>query len=139
MTFQLLAMLSVLAADAGSAPANEALPPLARALLKKRMEGHGRDHARLARGVLLLEREKVKVIADELAAEPRLVRPLPGSRDELNASLPERFFVFQDALRLRAQELATAATQTDDAQLAAAYGRLVQACVSCHSAFLERE
>ena len=129
----------MLAADPGATNANEALPPLARALLRKRMEGHGRDHARLAKAVLLLKRETGKSIADELAAEPRLVRPLPGSRDELNASLPERFFVFQDALRLRAKELSTTATQGDEARLATAYGQLVQACVSCHAAFLERE
>lgn len=81
----------------------------------------------------------MKSIASDLAAEPRLVRPMAESRDELNSSLPERFFVLQDALRLRAKDLADAANRKDDVQLAKSFGQLVEICVSCHSSYLSRD
>ncbi len=118
-----------------AAPAPDDLPPLARGLLKKRMEGHGRDQARLVMAVTLLERDVVKAIATDIAEEPRLVRPRPDARDELNSALPERFFVLQDALRLRARELAEGAGKKDDVGLARSFGQLVEACVTCHSAY----
>ncbi|MGV3623602.1 MAG: hypothetical protein ACO1OB_22475 [Archangium sp.] len=139
MTSPLLAVLCVLAADPQPATRNDDLPPLARALLRKRMQGHAREQVRLARAVTLLQRDTVKAIAEDIAAEPRVVRPLPTSRDELNTALPEQFFVFQDAVRLRAKDLGNATMQPDDVKLAAAYGQLVQACVSCHSVFLVPE
>ncbi len=117
-------------------PTPDYLPPLARQLLKARMERHGKDQARLVLAVTLLQRERVKNIAGELASEPRIVRPMAGARDELNSSLPERFFVYQDALRVRAKELGVAAASKDDAALARSFGQLVEICVGCHSAFL---
>ena len=100
------------------------------------MQRHGRDQTRLVLAVTLLQRDVVKSIASDIAAEPRIVRPLAEGRDDLNASLPERFFVLQDAIRLRAKDLATAAEKKDDAALATAFGQLVETCVSCHSAYL---
>ena len=82
------------------------LPKIARELLRKRMERHGRDQSRLVLAVTLLQRDVVKSIAGDIAAEPRIVRPISEGRDDLNAALPERFFVLQDALRLRAKDLA---------------------------------
>lgn len=112
---------------------------MVRGLLHRRMEGHGRDQARLVTAVTLLEREKVKAIADDLAAEPKLVRPRVGARDELNSALPERFFVLQDALQQRARALAEAAEKKDDVALAKSFGQLVETCVTCHSVFRNRE
>ena len=112
---------------------------LARQVLHNRMKRHGHDQSQLVLAVTLLQRDLVKSIATDMAAEPRLVRPLADGRDELNSALPERFFVLQDALRLRAKDLAIAAEKKDDAALARAFGQLVETCVSCHSAYLERE
>ncbi|MBE2248727.1 MAG: cytochrome c [Myxococcus sp.] len=112
------------------------LSDLARQILRRRMERHGRDMLHLMSGVVLLRRDVVRTLAQELAKEPRITRPLPDSRDELNAALPERFFVLQDELRERAKGLDEAAKNGNDAALAESFGRLTQTCVSCHSAFL---
>ena len=112
------------------------LPAIARQLLHKRMQRHGRDQTRLVLAVTLLQRDVVKSIAGDIASEPRIVRPIAEGKDDLNAALPERFFVLQDALRLRAKDLAAAATTKDDVGLAKAFGGMVEICVTCHSAYL---
>ena len=124
------------AAKEQSLPEPDYLPPMARQLLRARMERHGRDQSRLVLAVTLLQRDVVKSIATDVANEPRLVRPLSEGRDELNAALPERFFVLQDAVKLRAKDLAAAAGNKDDGALAKAFGQMVEICVSCHSAYL---
>ncbi len=113
------------------------LPPLARQLLRKRMQRHGSDQSRLVLAVTLLQRDVVKAIAGDIAAEPRIAKPIAEGRDDLNAALPERFFVLQDALRLRAKDLATAATNKDDLALAKSFGQMMEICVSCHSMYLD--
>ncbi|MFZ5446973.1 MAG: hypothetical protein ACOZQL_43750 [Myxococcota bacterium] len=113
------------------------LNPMARQLLKRRMARHGRDMLSLVQSVLFLDRETTQRLAAELAAEPRLTRPIAGGEDDLNASLPERFFVLQDELRSRALALSDASKKADDVALAARLGELTQTCVSCHSAYLE--
>ena len=112
------------------------LPVIARAILKARMDRHGGDLMRLVLAVTLLQRDVVKSLATEIATEPRLVRPLAEGRDELNSSLPERFFVLQDALRLRAKDLAGAAQRKDDVGLAQSFSQLTEICVACHSTYL---
>lgn len=112
------------------------LNELARQLLRRRMERHGRDLNQLATGVVLLRREVVLAIAQTISTEPRITRPLPDTRDELNGALPERFFVLQDEVRERAKALAEAAKSRDDAAVAEAYGRTIQTCVACHVSFL---
>ncbi|MER2565640.1 MAG: cytochrome c [Myxococcaceae bacterium] len=113
-----------------------ALSELARQLLRRRMERHGRDLNQLATGVVLLRREVVLAIAQTISTEPRITRPLPDTRDELNGALPERFFVLQDEVRERAKALAEAARSRDDAAVAEAYSRTIQTCVACHVSFL---
>jgi len=112
------------------------LSELARQLLRRRMERHGRDLNQLATGVVMLRREVVLAIAQTISSEPRITRPLPDTRDELNSALPERFFVLQDEVRERAKALAEAAKNRDDAAVAEAYGRTIQTCVTCHVSFL---
>lgn len=118
----------------------EKAPPilneLARQLLRRRMERHGRDLNQLTNGVVLLRRDVVLAIAQTISSEPRITRPLPDTRDELNSALPERFFVLQDELRERAKALAEAAKNRDDGAVAEAYGRTIQTCVTCHVSFL---
>jgi hypothetical protein len=113
-----------------------ALPELARQLLRRRMERHGKDAPVLWTAVTLLQRDVVAELATNIASEPRLVRPTFGHTDELNTQLPERFFVLQDVVRDRAKALAQAARGGSDEELAQAFGRLAETCVACHSAFL---
>ncbi len=113
------------------------LGTLARQLLKHRMARHGGDTLQLVQAVLFLDRDTTQRLAAELAAEPRLTRPIAGGEDDLNASLPERFFVLQDELRSRALSLAESAKKADDVALASRLGELMQTCVSCHSTYLE--
>lgn len=114
----------------------EYLSDLARQILRRRMERHGRDMIHLMTGVVLLRREVVQTIAQELSREPRITRPLPDARDELNSALPEKFFVLQDELRDRAKALEEAAKGRNDKELGESFARLTQTCVACHSAFL---
>lgn len=112
------------------------LSDLARQILRRRMDRHGRDMHQLTNSVVLLRRDVARVLAEGIATEPRIVRPLPDSRDELNTALPERFFVLQDELRDRAKSLAEAAKKGTDRELGEAFARMMQTCVACHSAFL---
>lgn len=119
-----------------SLDAPDYLSPLARQMLRRRMERHGRDTATLFLAVVTLQRVVVAELAKDLAAEPRIVRPLPDSMDDLNAALPERFFVLQDELRDRARDLEKAALVGTDDELSARMASLTQTCVACHSAYL---
>ena len=112
------------------------LSDLARQILRRRMDRHGRDMHQLTTSVVLLRRDVARSLAEGIAGEPRIVRPLPDSRDELNTALPERFFVLQDELRERAKSLAEAAKKGTDRELGESFSRMMQTCVACHSAFL---
>jgi hypothetical protein len=120
----------------GSLPEPGHLPELARTFLKQRMQRHGSDVEALLRSVVLLRRPEAREAANRIATEPWLVRPIRGSEDALNSSLPELFFILQDQLRDRARTLAQAATAKDDRALAQAYGQVMETCVQCHSAYL---
>jgi hypothetical protein len=119
-----------------SLPKPDYLPEQARGLLRQKMERHGQDARDLMFGVTLLQYDIARAAAQRISSEPRLVRPLPGGEGELNALLPERFFVLQDEARLRARAVSEAAEKHDDQALAEGYGRLVETCVACHSAYL---
>jgi hypothetical protein len=120
-------------------PTPDYIPETARALLRKKMERHGQDARELMFGVMLLQYDVARSAAQRISSEPRLVRPIAGGEDDLNALLPQRFFVLQDEARTRAQAVATAAEKKDDKALADSYGRLVETCVACHSAYLNRQ
>jgi len=99
----------------------------------------GRGSTALVFGVTLLQYDMARAAAQRISAEPRLVRPIVGGDEDLNALLPERFFVLQDEARLRAQAIATAAEKRDNKALAESYGRLMETCVACHAAYLHRQ
>ena len=113
------------------------LSPIARQLLKQRMARHGGDTLALVQAVLFLDHATTQRLAAEIAAEPRLTRPIAGGADDVNAALPERFFVLQDELKSRALDLAQAARGPDNEKLAARLGELTQTCVACHATYLE--
>ena len=118
-------------------PRPDYLPPALREVLRRRMVDHGRDMHELVFAVVLLHREVAKMAARRIASEPKIARPTPGGEDDLNAALPERFFLLQDELKVNASKLADAASGKDDKQLASALGRMTETCVSCHAAYLE--
>ena len=93
----------------------------------------------LMMAVTLLQYDVAKDAATRIEQEPRLTRPVAGGEGDVNAALPERFFVLQDELRTRTKQLREAATRRDDQALATAYGRLTATCVECHSAYLHKQ
>ncbi len=138
-----LPLLWGLGADAGAPQLQEEPPPPAldavvRGLLKKRMQGHGRDQTRLVTAVTLLERDLVNP-SPRRAAEPRFGAAEGWRSGRANSALPERFFVLQEALQLRARALAEAADKKDDVGVAKSFGQLVETCVTRHSAFPNRK
>jgi hypothetical protein len=137
-TASLLVGSLALAADAprGRLKEPDYLSPLARQVLRTKMQRHGDDMLQLVMAVTLLQKERARTIATDIAAEPRLVKPIAGGEDDLNAALPLQLFTLQDELRLRAKAVAAAAEKGSDKELAKALGRVTETCVACHSAFL---
>jgi hypothetical protein len=118
------------------APAN--LSAAVRSVIADRMRGHGDDMSVLQWAVLFLDYDAARSLANAIATEPRLARPLAGDDTLLNSALPPEFFVLQDQLAAKARELAQIAEKRppDGAGLAKAYGELAETCVRCHSAYL---
>ena len=113
----------------------EPLSPPARQILKKRMAAHARDMADLVSAIMLLDYPGIASRANSIASDVNLSRPITHDATELNASLPEKFFVYQDNLRAGARALAAAASDLDPYRVAAEYGRLSEGCVRCHADF----
>lgn len=128
-----------LAAKPPHLPARAHLPPEAREMLTDRMMRHGDDMGDLTVAVLMLEYDLTQALAAEMAGEPKLGRPAPGETGTLNALLPKEFFTQQDALTASAKALSMAAEKRDDTSIAASFGEVAKACVSCHSAYLNAE
>jgi cytochrome c556 len=122
---------AIAAPDRSASP--EPLSPAAREILKTRMASHARDMGDLVSAIMLLDYPRISQKADGIAADVNLSRPITRDATELNASLPEKFFVRQDALRAGARSLAAAAREMDPYRVAAEYGRLSEGCVRCHA------
>src|SRR4051794_19641108 len=84
------------------APSAE-LSQVARQLLRERMVRHGKTMTDLVQAVIVLDYAATARLAAEIAEEPRLARPL--SPNDLNASVPDKFFELQDELHQRASTL----------------------------------
>ncbi len=113
----------------------EPLSPVARGLLKDRMAAHARDMGELVSAIMLLEYDGIAGRAEKIAADVSLSRPTTRDATELNASIPEKFFVRQDALKAAARNLADAARARDPYKVADAYGKVSETCVRCHADF----
>ena len=111
----------------------EPLSPAARQLLKSRMKSHANDMADLVAAIMALDYPAIVQRSHAIAADVNLSRPLTGDATELNAALPEKFFVRQDELKAAARALERAAQGLDPNAVAAAYGRLSEGCVRCHA------
>lgn len=117
----------------------EPLSPTARALLKDRMASHAEEMSGLVSAIMLLKYSDVVTRADKIAADVNLSRPLTNDATELNASLPEKFFVRQDDLKAAARALADAGRTANPYLVAEAYGKLSENCVRCHADYRPRD
>jgi len=97
------------------------------------MASHARDMGDLVSAIMILDYPGIVQRADSIAADVNLSRPITRDATELNASLPEKFFVRQDELRARARALAAAARARDPNRIASEYGLLSEGCVRCHA------
>jgi hypothetical protein len=105
-------------------------------MLHERMERHGEVMMLLLVSVLTLHQNDTELLAEQVAAEPKVGRPGPEEKGTLTALLPARFFELQDELTARAHALAEAARVSDNGRIVRAYGQLAETCVSCHSVYL---
>ncbi|HXJ21297.1 MAG TPA: cytochrome c [Polyangia bacterium] len=113
----------------------EPLAPAAKVLLKERMAAHARDMGELVSAIMLLEYDGIAARADKIASDVNLSRPTTSDATQLNAQIPEKFFVRQDDLRAAAHNLADAARSRNPYKVADAYGRVSETCVRCHADF----
>jgi hypothetical protein len=105
-------------------------------MLTARMERHGEEMMLLLVSVMTLHHDDTELLADHVAAEPRLGRPGPTEKGTISSLLPPRFFALQDELTERAHTLGAAARAKDNTRIVRAYGQLAETCVSCHSVYL---
>lgn len=131
----LLALAFSAAAPKKTLPTPGYISPELRKVLDKRMESHGRAAMGLSIAVILLEHDEVAELALQIADAPGLART--NDKDTLNATLPPAFFKLQDRLRERARELAKVAGTKDNQKMHAAYARVTETCMSCHTVFLK--
>lgn len=117
----------------------EPLSPTARVLLKERMSSHAEDMSQLVSAIMMLEYSDIITRADKIASDVNLSRPISNDATELNASIPEKFFVRQDDLKAAAHVLASAGRTANPYQVADAYGKLSETCVRCHADYRPRD
>jgi hypothetical protein len=113
----------------------ESLSPMAKAILNRRMASHAREMRDLVSAIVVLQYDEIQAGALRIAGDVTLSRPLSEDATELNAALPEQFFVYQDRLRQEAKTLAGAASRQNAGEIADSYGRLSQVCVRCHATY----
>jgi hypothetical protein len=111
------------------------LSETARAILRGHMAAHARDMGGLVSAIMLLHYDEIRDGALRIAGDASLSRPLSADATELNSTLPDKFFLYQDNLRLEARTLAEAAGRQQPYDVADSYGRLSQVCVRCHAAY----
>lgn len=111
------------------------LPGPARTVLRSRMASHARDMGGLMTAVMVLDYGLIADRATAIADDASLARPLTGDATELNSALPEKFFTYQDELRVAARALRTTAVEKNPFHVADAYGRLSETCVRCHATY----
>jgi hypothetical protein len=111
------------------------LSEAARAILKTHMASHARNMGQLMSSIMVLRYEQISEGARRIADDASLSRPLSADATELNSALPEKFFLYQDNLRLESKTLAEAAGRRNPFDVADSYGRLSQVCVRCHATY----
>jgi hypothetical protein len=113
----------------------EPLSNAAKAILRDRMSSHAEDMSDLVSAIMVLQYSRIIGRADKIAEDVNLSRPTSNDATELNASLPEKFFVRQDDLKAAARELSAAGRSANPYRVAEAYGQISETCVRCHADF----
>lgn len=113
----------------------EPLSEPVKALLSKRMASHAEDMSDLVSAIMVLDYSRIITRGDKIAADVNVARPISQDATELNASIPERFFVRQDELKAAVRELEEAARNANPYWVADAYGYVAKTCVRCHANF----
>jgi len=116
----------------------EKIPWAARLSVSRKMRNHGDDMTVMLWAMLFLDFGSAGEIAEAIADEPKLARPLEPDSDDVNAMLPQQFYDLQDELRAKAAalvELSDAVVPEPDA-FAKAFGELTATCVRCHTVYL---
>jgi hypothetical protein len=136
-----LALLALTGHEVHSAPratgrTEEGLPPMARDMLAPRMKDHAVDMDSLVNAVIRLDRRTTASVAEKLANDDRLARPVGKDDATLNSIVPPKFFELQDQLRVSARELAEVARGHDDRKLAKSFSDVTTTCIACHSLYL---
>jgi hypothetical protein len=111
----------------------ERIPSEAEAKLTDRMNRHGADLIGLTHAVTVVDRKGIAEIADRIRLDTALTLKVDGG-----VVKDARFQQLDQQLRERVTELATAARKYDDAALAPAFGRTMETCVRCHTAYLKK-
>jgi hypothetical protein len=114
--------------------APERLSPVVRGVVQSKMTRHGQQLTDLITRVVLIDYDGIARVAGAIYDEPSLARPTAG--DQLNGALPERFFVYQDALRAEAKALVEIAARRDRPRLMESFTALTKTCLQCHDLYL---
>ena len=117
--------------------APERLSPMIRGAVRSKMTQHGEQLNELVARVVLLDYDGIARVAGAIYDEPTLARPTAG--DQLNVALPERFFVYQDALRAEAKALVEIAARRDRVRLSDSFTAVTKTCLQCHDLYLYGE
>jgi hypothetical protein len=132
-------LVAVEAREQGSSAAEpvvmpaERIPSESEARLTDRMKRHGADLLSLTHAVTVLDRKVIAETADRIRLDTALTLHVDGG-----VATDKRFQQLDQQLRERVTELATAARKQDDSALAPAFGRTMETCVRCHSAYLKK-
>ncbi len=109
---------------------------LLRDVISTTMDEHRTSMDEVLRSALMLNFGQ----AEQAALRIARTSPLPASAYQIDPTephLPAEFFAAQNELRVRANELARAAGQKDRRAMTRAFGRVTEACMQCHSLFVD--
>jgi hypothetical protein len=109
------------------------VPESARENLKVRMAYHASDMNALVANIMVLRYDEIRNGAARIASDASLT--VPRATDATKVPLPDKFFAYQDNLRLEAKTLAKAADHHSAFDVADSFGRLSQICVRCHAVY----
>jgi len=107
----------------------ESVPESARGNLKVRMAYHAGDMNALVSNIMVLRYEQISISAERIASDATIAFP------DANSPVSDKFYLYQDSLRLEAKALAKAANRHAAFEVADSYGRLSQVCVQCHAVY----
>lgn len=113
----------------------EPVPGAAAENLKVRMAYHASDMNELVANIMVLHYEQISIRAERIASDASISFPGTNDGTKPNSAFPDKFYIYQNDLRLEAKALAQAAGRQAAFDVADSYGRLSQVCVRCHAVY----